>query len=85
MEFHTAQSLYRIHGVSSIPTDRRSWVCRLHLALASLSRATAEVRRAERGHGCLLGMTKYQLRDIGHRRIESRAGGQIAPLGDAGE
>jgi uncharacterized protein YjiS (DUF1127 family) len=83
MKTHAAQSLFRIHGIASIPALRKSPRHRLRTALAALCRAVVEPCRARRDHARLLGMTERELRDVGLHRIESAATVHIVPL-DAG-
>jgi uncharacterized protein YjiS (DUF1127 family) len=84
MKIHTAQSLHRIHGIASITTHRKSSLHRLRTALLALSHGAAELCRTRRDRACLLGMTEYQLRDVGLHRVESGIVVHTVPPADAG-
>jgi len=43
MEFHTAQSLFRIHGISIVPGARKSWRRHFRAAWAALIRTASRV------------------------------------------
>lgn len=84
MKTHTAQPLFRGHGITSIPAHRRLSFHRLRIALTTLSRAVADLCRARRDRARLLRMTERELRDVGLHRIEVGTAVRVVSLADAG-